>query len=133
MCTLEQLKESNDMQHEELKKSIKNISLVNKVLLSILIAVFVSTLYVNVTYLKSIAGYSEKSYNVRVETSTQINSLSKNMWLMENRLNKQINDLSDTTKQQINRIVKLQKVDRAWTHEVYRNQIHPTYLKVFKK
>ena len=133
MCTLDQLKESNDLQHEELKKSIRNISLVNKILLSILIAVFVSTLYVNVTYLKSIAGYSEKSYNVRVETSTQINSLSKNMWLMENRLNKQIKDLSDTTRQQINRLVKLQEQDRAWTHEVYRKQIHPTYLKVFKK
>jgi len=133
MCTLEQLKESNDMQHEEMKKSIRNIGLVNKILLSILIAVFVSTLYVNVTYLKSIAGYSEKSYNVRVETSTQINNLSKNMWLMENRLNQRIKDLSDTTKIQINRLVKLQEQDRAWTHEVYQTQIHPTYLKVFKK
>jgi len=151
MCTLEQLKQANDMQHEELKKSIKtistmndmqhenikksikNIGLVNKVLISILLGVFGLILLANVTYLRSIASYSEKSYKVRVETSTQINSLSKNMWLMENRLNKQIKELSDTTRQQINRLVKLQEQDRAWTHEVYRKQIRPTYLKVFKK
>lgn len=133
MCTINEFKIANDQQHKELRKDMKNISLVNKVLLSIIMAIFGFIFVINFSYLKTIASYSEKSYDVRVETSRKINDLSKNMWLMETRINKKIENLVDTSQLHWNNLLNIQKEDRKWTHIIYDKEIHPTYLKTFKK
>jgi len=73
MSELDELKKTNKLEHEQMRKQMKNIGLVNKVLLTILIAVFVVTLKV----LLSINYYAERSYNFRVQTYITVQTILK--------------------------------------------------------
>jgi len=73
MNDVEELRKTNKAEHEQMRKQMKNIGLVNKVLLTILIAVFVVTLKV----LLSINYYAERSYDFRVDTYTTVQKILK--------------------------------------------------------
>jgi cell division protein FtsL len=90
MSELDELKKINAAEHESLQSKLNNIGMVNKILLGVLVAIFT----VMLTVLLSINRYSEKAYNVRVETFKIIQKVVKE------------------TNQNID-----------WTHEIYNNEI----------
>lgn len=133
MCSLEELKRSNEVQHSELRKDIKNIGLVNKVLLSVLGVIFLAILFINVSYLKILARYSEKSYNVRVETINQVNTLTTEFKTFRDDLNLSVKNLSDTiTKIKQDNLLFYNKEyvsQKQWTHDVYDREIHKNTIR----
>jgi len=84
MSDIEELKKTNKAEHEQMKKQMKNIGLVNKVLLTVLIAVFVVTLKV----LLSINYYAERSYDFRVDTYTTVQEILKKTSKSEKKIDK---------------------------------------------
>lgn len=73
MSDLESTLIKNNADHEIMKNQIKNIGIVNKALLGVLIALF----GVMLTVLLSIKNYSKDSYVVRVETLKTTNDIIK--------------------------------------------------------
>jgi len=73
MDGLDELKIENRAEHKMLTEKIKNIGIVNKALLGILVALFAVMLSV----LFSIREYSKESFNVRVETLNVTSGLIK--------------------------------------------------------
>jgi len=70
---LDKLMIENRAEHKLMSEKIKNIGIVNKALLGILVALFAVMLSV----LFSIKEYSKESFNVRVETLSVTNELAK--------------------------------------------------------
>ena len=96
MNEIEKFKEVNDAQHKALSVKIANIGTTNKILLSVIAIIFAAML----TVLLSINRYSEKAYNVRVETLQIVN-----------RVNEHENQITDNTKRSIDNQKRITKVE----------------------
>ena len=134
MCTLQEFKDANDLQHEALKKDIKNISTVNKSLLIIILAIFGLIFVVTFKYLSTVSEYTEKTYKVRLETFEQIQILSSDFDTFKEGLNENVNTnikvLSDTMSSRWQKTLLFYeneyKTQTQWTQNVYDKEIHPT-------
>ena len=89
MTEIEEFKKINDAQHKALSTKIDNIGATNKILLSIIAVIFA----VMLTVLLSINRYSEKAYNVRVETLKIVDKVN----MYDKEINKNTKDIKSNS------------------------------------